>query len=316
MHNMKPWLTDLQRDITQQIVNQQLPHAMLVTGVKGAGKFELSFWLAQALVCQSVDASGSFCGQCKHCHLMSQQTHPDFRLVELNAASITVEQIRKTSDFLEKTAQLANCQVVLIQDADKMTESAANALLKTLEEPTANSFIILLANDQNRLLPTIISRCRLIHIRPPVGKALLGNNTLTLQDPFINLTYANEFQQADVFEQFVKFQTGCLEFLMTQRSKMKFLDQMKESEHSEKWLAKVLNDLIRLQAGWQVAEYNGVSHQALLEFSNLHQHQLWQSYQLVKAFDNKRATLGQFNREFGLEKLLIDIQSLFKTEYC
>ena len=80
---------------------------------------------------------------------------------------------RVCNRFLQTTAHIGKFKTVLIENAQTMTQAAANALLKTLEEPTANSIIILVTNDIEMLLPTIVSRCRVLNIRPNVGQALL-----------------------------------------------------------------------------------------------------------------------------------------------
>ena len=175
---MKPWLIEPQKLLSRQINNNCLPHAILISGVDGSGKQELAQWLIKVLVCQSPVRQQESqllhaCGQCKTCLLHQSKTYPDHIHVESQTKTIGIDEIRLASRFLEKTAHIGINKTVLIPKAEKMTVAAANALLKTLEEPTDNSVIVLLSCDATSLLPTIISRCRLFNIRPPVGDALL-----------------------------------------------------------------------------------------------------------------------------------------------
>jgi DNA polymerase-3 subunit delta' len=172
-------------------------HALLIHGPAGAGHLEFSLLLAQASLCEAPGAarSGRPCGRCAGCHLVLQRSHPDLRLV-LPAAlraqmawtededyippkgeakpsrEIRVEQIRMAIDWAQQTSGRGRGKVLVLHPADAMNGPAANALLKTLEEPPGAMRLLLTSADPERLLPTVRSRCqRLPLVLPPTAQA-------------------------------------------------------------------------------------------------------------------------------------------------
>ena len=138
----------------------RLPHAVLLTSDSGLGLESTAQIMASRLLCDvSVDGS---CGRCNACQLLAAGTHGDYRwLTTLEGkASIGIDQIRGASDFITKTASYGSLKVLVVAEADRMTNGAANALLKTLEEPSGNSVIFMLARRPWLLPPTIRSRCQ------------------------------------------------------------------------------------------------------------------------------------------------------------
>ena len=161
-----PWLEQSQQHLLNQIAQQRLPHALLFTGVEGVGKEHLMLWLARYLLCHQPLPNAS-CGVCKSCQLLEAGTHPDLLLLETEKSSIGVDIVRKAIQALSETAHQQGARVVVINQADTMTESAANALLKTLEEPGKQSFLLLDASQAGSLMPTIISRCQEHLVKTP-----------------------------------------------------------------------------------------------------------------------------------------------------
>lgn len=176
MNPLYPWQNPLwQRWLG---LRTRLPHAILLKGPQGIGKFDFAMNLAQSLLCESPRADGFACGDCPSCHWFGQESHPDFRLIQPDAMAeaeeddereaskkkkpsrqISVDQIRTLSDFSNLSAHRGGHRVVLIHPAEAMNANAANALLKTLEEPSAHMLIILVSHKPQQLLPTILSRC-------------------------------------------------------------------------------------------------------------------------------------------------------------
>lgn len=159
-----PWLNPVAQQLSEIWQSGRFHHAMLFEGQQGMGKFTLSQWLGNGLVCQTAqDAFGSqglsACGQCKSCLLFNAGNHPDCRIVDNDNPSIGVDDIRQATGFVYSKPQIAKRRVLLINKAEKLTEAAANALLKTLEEPCDNVFILMSCDDRAQLLPTITSRC-------------------------------------------------------------------------------------------------------------------------------------------------------------
>lgn len=166
MSDILPWQD---RQWQQVIATQQqnrLPHALLLTGAPGLGKKHFALALAHTLLCNKPSAP---CGECHACHLVRAQSHPDFLLVEPEQAGhiIKIDQIREVVQFVTETASQNGLRIIIIHPANAMNINAANALLKTLEEPAPNSFIILISDRGARLPATITSRCQKIIFQKP-----------------------------------------------------------------------------------------------------------------------------------------------------
>lgn len=155
---MYPWLIPDWHALSQTAEAGRLGHAWLLLGDPGLGKEQLAERLARLHLCQQPDR-GEPCGQCHSCQLFDKGHHPDLGTVTVDSKTIGVETIREICARLQNSAQLGRGKVVIIPDAERMTESAANALLKTLEEPAGDSLLLLIASQVSRLLPTILSRC-------------------------------------------------------------------------------------------------------------------------------------------------------------
>ncbi|MDP5040433.1 MAG: DNA polymerase III subunit delta', partial [Paraglaciecola sp.] len=140
-------------------------HALLLQGSLGIGKTEFAKEFASYVLCAKSSPDHA-CGECQSCLLQRAGSHPDFHEV-LSEKQIGVDQIRDAIKKLSGSAQLSGAKVLIIYAAHTMTEASANALLKTLEEPTSNTFLLLVTDKAERLLPTIISRCERILMPPP-----------------------------------------------------------------------------------------------------------------------------------------------------
>lgn len=167
---MYPWLNTVLQQLQLRIKVQQLHHGLLFVADQGVGENELINQLTKTLVCSQQNA----CGKCKGCMLYEAQSHPDIKRVVSDKPSIGVDLIRSASEFVTTTSQLLGNKVVVIENIERMTESASNSLLKTLEEPSQNTYLLLSTNKPNRLLPTITSRCEKIRISLPSVKESLA----------------------------------------------------------------------------------------------------------------------------------------------
>jgi DNA polymerase-3 subunit delta' len=152
-----PW----QESLWQQMAGrEQHAHAYLLHGPIGIGKRALAERLMYRLLCQrpiGLDA----CGECKSCLLLAAGSHPDNYVLEPEEAdkAIKVDQVRDLVSFVVQTAQMGGRKVVLIEPVESMNINAANALLKSLEEPSGNTVLLLVTHQPSRLLPTVKSRC-------------------------------------------------------------------------------------------------------------------------------------------------------------
>lgn len=148
----------------------RLPHALLLTGPAGLGKLEFARLLGNSLVCESPGIQNMPCGVCKHCRLALAEGHPDIRNVnpEEEGKAIKVDAIRELVDQSIMSVAETRYRVFIISPAEAMGVAAANALLKTLEEPVARSLLILISANPGKLLATIKSRCQqLAFVIPP-----------------------------------------------------------------------------------------------------------------------------------------------------
>jgi len=142
-----------------------LAHAWLLAGQEGTGKEELARIIAGLLMCENPvhEADHVFpCGMCSHCAKLSRDTHPDLVVTEPEGAFIKLPQVHALQKNISYSPLEARNRAVLVLHAHKMNREAANALLKTLEEPPDRTFLILTASSINALLPTIVSRCQVI----------------------------------------------------------------------------------------------------------------------------------------------------------
>jgi DNA polymerase-3 subunit delta' len=180
MSEVLPW----QRETVAQWVARRgtWPHALIVTGRRGIGKRALADALAAALLCERPRADGAACGECPSCGYVRAGQHPDFFVVEPvklddegNAKPqqwIEVDAIRALTAWSQVTSHRGGARVALLDPAERMNASAANALLKTLEEPPADTFLILVASQPGRLPATVLSRCqRLVAPQPSASDA-------------------------------------------------------------------------------------------------------------------------------------------------
>lgn len=148
---------ECQKEILRRaLANGKIAHAYLFSGPDGIGKRLMAMALARAIVC--LEQRG--CGHCRACRKIDHQNHPDLHILEPDGNSIKIEQVRILQRDLNLKPLEAPRKICMIEQADAMTVGAANALLKTLEEPRGDTLIILLSAQPNRLLETIRSRCQ------------------------------------------------------------------------------------------------------------------------------------------------------------
>lgn len=147
----------------------RLAHALLLSGPAGLGKGLFARQLANLLVCEQGVEVDAPCGQCKACRLVQAGSHPDIKCIEPEepGKQLKVEQIRALGSGSVLTAQESGYRVFIIDPADAMNAAAANALLKTLEEPVPSALLILVSSQPHRLPATIISRCQRVPFQSP-----------------------------------------------------------------------------------------------------------------------------------------------------
>ena len=150
--------------------NNAMTHAWLFIGPPGSGRTLAARAFAASLQCSTPGEPG--CGHCQDCHTTLAGTHPDVQLVATEALSIGVEQARGLVMGSAMSPTRGHFQVIVVEDAERLTEGAANVLLKAIEEPAPRTVWMLCAPSTRDLLPTILSRCRLVALRTPSPAAI------------------------------------------------------------------------------------------------------------------------------------------------
>ena len=303
---MKTWLLAMQQQLSRQVRDNKLPHALLFSGVDGAGQEEIAQWLINVLLCQSlkehvdktlnkasvleeinadsaqlVAAVLQPCGICKTCKLFANNSYPDHLTIVSDKKNIGVELIRDLSHFFEKTAHI--------------------------EEPTENSFIILTTDSSDLLLPTIISRCHEFEIRPPVGKELLAEFNQHGDDAFVNLSHLSELSDAESAVAFAAFRDMVNKYLFAHQHRADILAILVEHQAGYRWLEKIIVDMMRHQSGWPTVASNNEP------TDSINKHQLWDIYNLVQVANGKLKTIVQVNKQFLSEQLLADIKVVLQN---
>ena len=179
-----PWQQTQWLQINQLIKAERLPHAMLLLGNQGLGKTDFALSMAHAILCQQPAADHQACGMCKSCQLLSADTHPDLYQLKPTAPptsksknpvlSIRIDDIRVLCTKLNQTSQYGGYRVAILDQAELLTISAANSLLKTLEEPGQNVLILLTTSRPHRLPITIRSRSQVLRFTEPDEQQAIG----------------------------------------------------------------------------------------------------------------------------------------------
>ena len=169
-----PWLEPEMERLASALDQERLGHAPLIGGPAGLGKSELGDWLARRILCLD-PAQRDPCGQCASCRMIAAGTHPDFFRVGIpeDKKAIPVDSVRQLTDSLQLTPSIGPRRLGLIEPAEAMNTNAANALLKTLEEPSPNAWLVLVSHQPGRLPATVRSRCQPVSLRPPARGAAL-----------------------------------------------------------------------------------------------------------------------------------------------
>src|SRR6266487_1172161 len=159
------WAVDM---LKKHVVNGTTRHAYLFAGPPGLGRRTLALRFAQALNCQTPIGAGIPCGECRNCKQIASMQHPDLTVIQADAEGgiMKVDQIREARRILTLKPYAANYRVALFLRFHEANDSASNALLKTLEEAPSYAVLILTADNPEQLLPTIVSRCEVLRLRP------------------------------------------------------------------------------------------------------------------------------------------------------
>jgi DNA polymerase-3 subunit delta' len=175
-----PWLRDVESEFAERIAAGRMAHALLLSGPAETGKVELARAFLAGVLC--LEGSYPACGQCRSCQLAETGAHPDGHVVTFEEhpnnpgvmrKELVVDQVRRLTASLFLTNTISRCKAALVFPVEAMNVSAANALLKTLEEPPGETVIILVSHNPARLPATIRSRCQALVVRLPQPRVAL-----------------------------------------------------------------------------------------------------------------------------------------------
>lgn len=159
------WAVDLLR---RHVANGEARHAYLITGPEGVGRRTLAARFAQTLNCTDASSPGEYCGKCPNCKQTSVMRHADLVITPplFKDGSLGVDQVRDAQHLLSRAPMLGKYRISLFPGFQAATQQAQNAMLKTLEEAPVHAVIVLTANEPEQLLPTIVSRCEVLRLKP------------------------------------------------------------------------------------------------------------------------------------------------------
>ncbi|WP_035057272.1 DNA polymerase III subunit delta' [Andreprevotia chitinilytica] len=286
--DLYPW----QHEAWAQLLHNpaRLPHALLLTGEPGLGKRRFAERLAAWFLCETPDRAQAPCGVCEGCRWYLAGNHPDFRLLspedgegededgkaKKKQTIINVDNVRELTDFVQLTSHRGGSRVTIVYPAESMNLAAANAFLKTLEEPPQGARFILVSHHWRRLLPTIRSRCRVFPLPPPdrqvAGQWLAGQGVVS---PELHLAHTGGAPLAaleDASAEWLPVRTSFLDHLsnpggLDVLAVAAELDRAKiEMALLIEWLQKWIHDLVSLGLAGHIRYYPDY-HNALLRLA-------------------------------------------------
>lgn len=302
----------------------RIPHALLLQGPEGVGKRAFADAFAQGLLCIDPGGEGTACGECRTCRLLRAGTHPDLSWVEPEeeGKAIRIDQIREFTQREGLSSQDGGYKIWIIAPADAMNGPAANALLKTLEEPTPSTLILLLTSRPGALPATIRSRCQSLSFpTPPAAQALdwllsQGDRdwstllAVAAGAPFRAIALAEGERlelRGNVLERFFRLFSGQADPIA-----------LAEEWHKRDlplvlhWLTGLLVDLARLSTNTECRDlFNPDARPGLLALAPKRSAAQWQGY-LVAIYGVRGAIERQLNMQMQLEALLLRFSA--KTE--
>ncbi|WP_392562863.1 DNA polymerase III subunit delta' [Orbus sturtevantii] len=325
-----PWLMKAYQNLTLPLINGHAHHALLIKYIAGCGEEKVVTKLAMRLLC-STPQKNEPCGQCHHCQLFLANNNPDYYIIkpEKNKLSIGIDQIRGIATKIYERSQQGGNKVVWLQTASLMTEAAANALLKTLEEPPENTYFLLSDIDNGKLLPTIRSRCQFYFLPVPeldasiswlksqsltnqynenqLATALLLNNNAPLAA--LKLLETEQWQQREQF-------TSKLQIALTEYDFWSLRDSFLNQENSLirlNWFCILLNDSLkaRQKSGRFIANRDQVA--LVRVIAHFGTEKIIKLYTLWRDVQEQLATVTALNQDLIISNLLAQSEIIINS---
>ncbi|MCX7189033.1 MAG: DNA polymerase III subunit delta' [Methylotenera sp.] len=326
-----PWQNKVWSHVNSD--SQRMPHALLLHGRAGIGKYDFARYFSQSLLCANKNKQGCACGVCSSCNWFNDDSHPDFRLLspeqdaepEDEGAStkktkkktqISVAQIRDLSNFLSLTSHRSDgLRIVLIHPAETLNNASANALLKMLEEPSVGVIFILVSHQLQRLLPTIISRCQKINMPIPTeAQSLTWLDEQGVKNAQQQLAYLNDSPIKVLAEQLQFSKLEEIWRLLALGNKLQahivapiLVENSVETGMIalQKWMYDIVAMRLTRQVRYHATHIDAL--QALAEKVNLNG-----LLQLQKKVDElRKIALHPLNHELQMESLLLEYARIF-----
>ena len=329
MLTLLPWHQSLWSNIVRARRAGRLAHGLLLKEPAGAGAYEFAQFLGSSLLCPSPLDDYAPCGTCKSCALYEAGNHTDCQLVqpEEQGGQIKVEQIRALIDFFTLKSQFEGYKVAIINPADAMNRSAANTLLKTLEEPPALSVLILVTQRPERLPVTLRSRCQQITFQPEFTErahawlaAKINNKKLAAE--LLAIAKGAPLAALNMYENSTLDKLDTVLDDMARLSKLRE-DPLKTAKHWDGlgaeqvmlWILQTMTDMIRLKSGYLAGNLNPSEARNRLQIltNGLDLYKLITSYDLLMR--NYRLCTGQvsYDSQGLLEEFIIHWQQTAST---
>jgi DNA polymerase III subunit delta' len=264
-YEVMPWHRSSWDNLMGRMTAGQLPHALLLTGPAGIGKNQFADLFTRSVLCRQPQMHGIACGECRTCLLTRAETHPDVHWVTPpeEGKVIGVDQVREITHYLSLKSQYGGYKLAIISPADRLNINASNSLLKTLEEPPADTILILITEQPAGLPATVRSRCQKITITTPPAEIALKWLTSRIgpeQDAATLLELAGGApltalkivagdwlrQRLDLLEDLEKVTSGQFDPVVIADKWLKF--GIKESLY---WMYSWLVDMIRIKTAYQ-----------------------------------------------------------------
>ena len=316
MTEILPWHKEPWERLQRSRRQNRLPHALLLAGAEGLGKRDFARRLGRSVLCEQPGEHGDACGRCRQCLLLQADSYPDLRMVtpDEDSSVIRIDAIRDLVSGNTLSVGEGSHRVFIIEPAHAMGQGAANALLKTLEEPIPGTLMLLITSSPDRLPITIRSRCQLLRFTPPeenMALAWLRESGLSSEDAREALKLsagapllARKLAADGALQQHQALREDFLSLARGQATPVAV---------AEAWLKqKELEALLVFLSSWIMEAIRGKLVQEEGEGASLLQSRhewvdLKELYRLLDSLnDTRRASANNLNAQLALESILLE----------